>query len=112
MEWQHKQMAEGGWQKLSLVEQLANIGSEVERALAWQKRKRLDYSQHAFWRALELLALSKQDPKNKTRLKELCRLYEVLVDYFAGENEYGSTPETWRKYFFAFSYAARQKYNN
>ena len=31
---QHKELAAGRWKKLSFCEQMANIGSEVERALA------------------------------------------------------------------------------
>ncbi len=33
MSFQHKDLAAGGWAKLSLVEQLANIGSEISRAI-------------------------------------------------------------------------------
>jgi hypothetical protein len=33
---------------------------------------------------------------------------EALVDYFFGSNEYHSTPEAWKKYFLAFTYAARK----
>jgi len=38
---------------------------------------------------------------------ELARLREVLADFFAFDNEYGTTPEFLRTYFHAFTHAAR-----
>ncbi len=43
----HPGLAAGGWQRLSLLEQLANIGSEVERALSWASRGNTPYSERA-----------------------------------------------------------------
>jgi hypothetical protein len=101
----YKELAAGRWQQLSLIEQMANIGSEVHRMIAWRERKP-EYSQLAFERALELLDLTIADPKHRGRLKEICRVREVLVD-FRFDNEYGSTDESWEKYFYAFNFAAR-----
>ena len=42
------------------------------------------------------------------RAKELARVYEALVDYFDGLNEYGSSDDLWRGYFLPFAYAARR----
>jgi len=39
---QHKQLASGKWNKLSLVEQMANDGSEGERAISWKKKNNFD----------------------------------------------------------------------
>jgi hypothetical protein len=33
MNYQHKELAAGRWKELSFIEQMANIGSEIERAL-------------------------------------------------------------------------------
>ncbi|MBF0484572.1 MAG: hypothetical protein HQL25_07700 [Candidatus Omnitrophica bacterium] len=104
---QHQELADGRWAKLSLVEQMANIGSEVERALNWKAKGNLDYSKKAFERALELTDLTLDTIKGFPKLKEVARMRETLVDYFFGSNEYHSTAESWRKYFFAFNYAAR-----
>ncbi len=41
MSYQHKDLAAGRWSQLSLIEQMANIGSEVERALNWRIKKML-----------------------------------------------------------------------
>lgn len=104
---QHEQMAAGRWLEFSLMEQLANIGSEIERAINWKNKNNLPYSQSAFERGLELLDLTVADEKNKTRLKELLRLREMLADYFFFNNEYKTTDQSWQKYFYAFNYAAR-----
>ncbi|MCS7232087.1 MAG: hypothetical protein RMJ67_08125 [Elusimicrobiota bacterium] len=96
------------WFKLSLVEQMANVGSEVIRAINWRRKGDFEYSKRAIERALELLYLTIEDPKNKkfSRLKELKRVYEFLVDYFYFNNQYGSSDEGWFKYFYAFNYKA------
>lgn len=106
MTWKHKNLAKGQWQQFSLVVQLANVGSEVGRAILWRKKHDKDLSQSAFFRALELIDLTKKDPKNKARLKEICRMREVLVDYFFGQNIYCSNDNLWLNYFFHFNYAA------
>lgn len=102
----HKELAGGRWQKLSFFEQMANVGSEVERAINWRVENP-NYSQKAFERTLELLDLTVGDPKNRFRLRELLRAREVLVDYFKFDNIYGSSDQKWRNYFQAFNYAAR-----
>ena len=104
---QHKKLEAGRWNNLSLVEQMANLGSEIERSILWRKTGKKIYGQKAFERGLELLALTIADPKNKTRLKELTRLREALIDYFLGQNTFSSTDKLWQKYFYAFNYAAR-----
>ncbi|MEK7160991.1 MAG: hypothetical protein AAB724_03105 [Patescibacteria group bacterium] len=106
MEYQHKELAQGRWLELSFFEQMANIGSEVERSIKWRVKNR-DYFQAATERALELLDLTVDDSRNKSRLRELLRLREVLVDYFCFDNIYGSTDKKWQNYFWAFNYAAR-----
>lgn len=103
---QHKDQASGKWFARSLMEQLANVGTDIERAIRWKNKGNLEYSQHAFERALELLWFTIEDPKNKGRLKELCRMKETLIDYFMGNNIYRSTDESWQRYFYAFNYAA------
>ncbi len=100
----HKTLAGGRWNELSVIEQMANVGCDIERAISWRNKGDLEYSRNAFYRALELLQFTIADPKNKKRLKELCRAKEVLVDYFVYDNEYSSTDEAWQKYFFNFNY--------
>jgi hypothetical protein len=61
MSYQHKNLAAGRWHQLSFLEQMANIGSEVERALNWRRKNNPTYSQRAFERALELIDLTLAD---------------------------------------------------
>lgn len=93
---------------MPLLEQMANVGSEVERALNWRAKNNSAYSQKAFERALELLDLTIKNVTGFARLKELTRTREVLMDYFVGENEFKSTDAAWRQYFFHFAYAVRK----
>jgi hypothetical protein len=108
MNHQHKELAAGRWRELSLSEQMANIGSEVSRALNWRKKGNTEYSRKAASRALELLDLSLDSAGSYPRLKEFARLREAVVDYFYGANEFSSSEALWRKYFDHFNYAARK----
>lgn len=107
MKIQHKQMTSGRWFDLNFFEQMANIGSEIERTISWKEKSNPEYSRMAFERALELLDLTIADKKNAKRLKELLRVREVLADYFEFNNEYKSSDQLWRNYFFPFNWAAR-----
>ncbi|MFZ2053663.1 MAG: hypothetical protein WAU81_05645 [Candidatus Aminicenantales bacterium] len=103
----HKDLTAERWQNFSFCEQMANIGSEVFRAISWRQKNR-EYSQLALERALELLDLTLETSiRSSSRLKELARLRETLVDYFSFDNDYCSDDKSWRSYFNAFSYAAR-----
>ncbi len=108
MSQQHKEFASGRWKHLSFLEQMANIGSEVERALNWKAKQNHDYSQKAFERALELIDLTLDSVTGMSRFKELARVREAMVDFFAGPNEFSSTEISWRRYFLHFTYAARR----
>jgi hypothetical protein len=101
----HKELAAGRWFELSLIEQLANIGMDIERTIRWKQKGKIEHSQHAFERALDLISLTISDPKHKGRLKEITRMREALIDYFIYSNEYNSTDELWTKYFYPFNYA-------
>lgn len=92
---------------MTLFEQMANIGSEVERAICWKNKNNPEYCQMAFDRALELLDLTIADSKNKKHLKELLRTREMLSDYFVFDNEYHSEDKAWQHYFYSFNFAVR-----
>jgi hypothetical protein len=102
----HADLAAGRWFALSLVEQLANVGSEVERTVRWRSKGQGEHAERAFERALELLDLTIADEKNRLRLREITRLREALADYFWFDNAYGSSDAAWQRYFHAFTYAA------
>jgi hypothetical protein len=105
---QHQELAQGRWQKMSLCEQMAHIGSEVSRALSWQKKKNREYCLKAVNRGLELIDLSLGAAHTYPRLKEIGRLREALVDYFYGSNAFSSNEILWRNYFDHFNYAVRK----
>jgi hypothetical protein len=107
---QHKNLAAGRWRELPFVEQMANIGSEVERALNWQAKNNPDYCQQAFRRALELIDLTLDSLNGFPRLKELARLREAIVDYFSGANQFQFNEASLKKYFSHFVYASRRNH--
>lgn len=82
--------------------QLANVGSEVGRAISWKKRGNLQRSIGFCNKAIEFLELMKTDEKNKKRIGELNFCIEELKDYFLGENIYNTTDEMLMKYYDAF----------
>src|SRR3990167_5148242 len=94
---QHQGLTTKQWFSKSIFEQMANIGSEVERTIKWRDKDQ-KYSQMALERCLELIDLTASDPKNKNRLKEILRSRETLVDYFIGKNIYRSTDKLWQNY--------------
>ena len=104
---QHQELAAGRWRQLSFVEQMAHIGSEVERALNWRAKRNSAYSEQALERAFELLDFTLGSAPGLARLREVARIREALVDFFVGSNQFQSTDMLWRRYFFPFAYAAR-----
>lgn len=103
----HAGLAAGRWHRLSLAEQLANVGAEVGR----MRRRRGPgeaVSQAAFERALELLDLTLADPRWCGRRKEIARVREILCDAAFGGREYGATLDDLDRYFLAFAVLARR----
>lgn len=103
---QHKNLAAGEWNKLSLMEQMGNVGSEISRALNWRDKDQKIY-QNAIDRALELLNLVMVDLRWRGRLKEIARARELLIDAILGGKEYKTSLNDLNKYFFNFALAAR-----
>jgi len=107
----HREMAGGRWWKLTLAEQLGNVGSEVSRALKWRSRDPR-IAQGALERALELIDLTLADPRHRrsvARLREIARAREVLLDFLVGPNQYGSTAAGLQRYFDAYAVAASRR---
>ena len=103
----HTELADR-WHTFSIFEQMANIGAEVGRSINWKKKAKADMSRNAVFRALELIAFTVSDPKNKDSLKEILRMREVFLDFVMGDNVYKSTEKDWEKYFYYFTVAARK----
>jgi len=105
----HKEAAAGRWQKFSLEEQLANIGSEISRAKNWQNRDK-----KIFWgaveRALGLFNLTLSDKRWKGRSREIVLTKELFSDAVLGGKEYKTSLADLEKYFFNFAILARRKF--
>jgi len=101
----HPEYANGKWNEFTLQEQLANVGSDVIRCIKWLPKNR-EVALRAANRALELLYFTKADPKNKSRLRELCILYEVLVNDLYGFDDYEADLPALERYFLAYTHWA------
>ena len=96
------------WRKYSFYQQMGNIASELSRAVCFEKNEDTSHLKAALWRLLELVDLTIEDPKNRRRLRELCRFKEVLVDWYCGTRVYSVHPESLKKYAMDFALLARK----
>lgn len=109
MSFLHKNLASGRWFKMSLAEQMGNIGSEVNRALRWRKTGDKNNEEGAVLRALELIDLTISDKRWQGRLLEICRLREVFCDLFFSRNTYKTSSKSLENYFLFFGLIATKK---
>lgn len=104
----HKRAAAGGWARLELVEQLGNVGSEVERAIRAHEAGRADRFETALERALELFDLTAADPRWRgPRCQEILRAREEFCRLFFDPDVPPDSARGLRRYFFGFAWAAR-----
>ena len=107
----HRQAAAGGWARLDLVEQLGNIGSEVERAIRAHEAGRTSRFDGALARALELFDLTAADPRwHGHRCREVLRAREEFCRLFFDPEVPPGSADGLRRYFFGFAYAARMRH--
>lgn len=104
-ETEHLELARACWAKFSLVEQLANIGSEVSRALLAKG------NQPRYWgavtRALDLFYLTIEDRRWKGRLREILRVRELFCAAVLGSDEFKTSLQDLNRYFDCFAWLAR-----
>ncbi len=94
------------WAKMTVFEQMGNIGSEVGRTLiAKQKGNKLAMDT-AFWRSLDLIDYTAElwSKTKPYRVKELLRAREIFTEAFIT----GESASDIEKYFFQFALAARR----
>lgn len=95
------------WFKLTLAEQLGNIGSEVGRAAKWQGK-----DEASFWgavtRALALFDLTQMDNRWQKRRSEIDRSREIFADAVLGGKEYQSSLPELERYFMRFAFLAQR----
>lgn len=104
----HENLVAGRWMRLTLAEQLANIGSEVSRILHWRESGDRTASEQALQRALELLDLTLTNSRLPARVLELARLRDVLCAVFLGTDEYDIPAEALENYFLPFALRAQR----
>ncbi|WP_026493240.1 hypothetical protein [Butyrivibrio sp. XPD2002] len=90
-----------GWFKLSLPEQMVNIGNEVKRAVRFDKDN--EKKRSFIEKALQYMELTMSDPKNNKVLPELRMGKEVLEDYI-GNHYLNYTKEQIIDYYLSFVY--------
>ena len=105
----HPELAAGRWLTLTLPEQLANIGSEVDRTLRAHADGRVDRREHALVRALELFDLTAADDRWRgPRRRELLRTREYFCGVILDTNDDPGAADFLRKYFLQFAVLARR----
>ncbi len=106
----HEGLARGRWHAMTLAEQLGNVGSEFERALAAKRKGLPERYARALERMLELLDLTREDPRWRgPRLRELCRLRESACETLEDAAPPAGSAEGLQRYFLAFAFAARNR---
>jgi len=109
----HVDLAGGRWATLSLAAQLANVGSEVDRAIAaWAGggAQRSDRFERALARALELFDLTARDSRwSGHRRREILRAREEFCRLFFDDGVPASAVPSLRKYFLQFALLARRR---
>jgi hypothetical protein len=101
----HLESVRPSWAKFSLVEQMANIGSEVHRTLLAKN------SPTRYWgavtRALDVFWLTIEDPRWKGRRREILRARELFAAAALGSDEFKTSLEDLDRYFDCFAWLAR-----
>ena len=97
------------WQKMSLAEQMGNIGSEVSRFLHFGNNKDKENEEKSFERALELLDLTIADARWRFRIREILILRVIIADIFVRGNNFDISSEALNNYFLPFALKARTK---
>lgn len=104
-ELEYLESVRASWTKFSLIEQMANIGSEVSRTL------RAKDNQIRYWgavaRALDLFYLTIEDPRWKGRLREILRVRELFAAASLGSDEFKTSLQDLDRYFDCFAWLAR-----
>ena len=104
----HASLAAGRWQTLTLMEQLGNVGSEVERALRAHAQARTDRFERALDRALELFDLTASDARWELhQRREVLRAREQFCRVFYDDTAEPDLADYLRKYFLQFAVAGR-----
>jgi hypothetical protein len=104
----HPDLSADRWGTMTLAEQLGNAGADVGRAIRARESGNESRLASALARALAQLDLTLADPRwAGHRRREIARAREVVCDFLAGDNVYGSTPALTEAWFMAYAAQAR-----
>lgn len=107
-------MADGGrlaerWRTLTLLEQMAHVGSEVERSIRAHESGRRERWWKSLERALELFDLTAADERWRgPRRREVLRAREEVCRLFFADHPPSDSARGLRRYFLEFAVAARR----
>ena len=108
----HRELAAGRWHTLPLVEQMANVGSEVGRAVRALGQGQAERSTSAMTRALELFDLTAADTRWKgPARREVLRARELFCGLRYSNAPTPGDAEFCERYFLQFAVAARRGRN-
>ena len=96
------------WQRMTIFEQMGNIGSEVGRAISAARRDDSTAANAAISRALDLFDATENDlvkSKKSSRLREVLRARDQFLSLFFADNF--ADADNIEKYFMNFAIAAR-----
>jgi hypothetical protein len=107
----HERLAGGRWMELTLMEQLANVGSEVDRAIRAAASGRVERRDRAIERALELFDLTAADDRWRgPPRREVLRAREEFCTLLLGSDAIpaADSAASLSRYFLYFAVAARR----
>jgi hypothetical protein len=106
----HPAAASGRWGAMTLVEQMANVGSEVGRSVRAHADGKTARFDHALARALELFDLTAADVRwAGPRRREILRAREEFCRLFFDPTVGPESPAGLDSYFLQFAVAARRR---
>ncbi|SFP37792.1 hypothetical protein SAMN04487928_101154 [Butyrivibrio proteoclasticus] len=97
-------MESARWNKMSISEQILNIGGEIQRAVDRKAQNEPKLANDYLEKALEWIRLTKDDPKNRNRIEEITIVEDELKDYFSSnkyKNDKNSIMSYWNSFFSA-----------
>lgn len=105
----HKNLSQGRWQELSFAEQIGNIGSELSRAKSWSVKGNNEYKIKSLERALELIDLTLSNREERTKIKELTCLHQVVSSLLEKSDNSITIFKSLESFYLPFALLARQK---
>ena len=106
----HRDLAAGRWHAMPLVEQMANVGSEVSRTIRALRQGNAERAAHAMARALELFDLTATDPRRRgAPRREVLRARELFCGLRYSHAPPDGDAEFMERYFLQFAVAAQRR---